>query len=252
LNGQLGQNFIITGEVSNFGAPFTHTGVINFNNNTDQQGRFSTAATPPADPAQWEMLADQQFPRMTSTDQDGIAMQLVAYLELEPGIYRMGVTSDDGFGMYSGAGINDADRTVLSEVYVGRGAADSQAGSVFDFVVGEAGLYPFTLLFEEGGGGANLEWWTKAVDNPVRNDPPGFLVNSTSGIAAYVGPVVARPVGLEIESITLAGGNVEIVWSAGTLQSAPTVNGPWMNVEGASSPYTTPADQEQLYFRLVQ
>jgi len=36
----------------------------------------------------------------------------------------------------------------------------------------------------------------------------------------------------------------------GTLQAAPTVNGPWENVDGAS-PLTIPADQVQQYGRAV-
>jgi len=36
----------------------------------------------------------------------------------------------------------------------------------------------------------------------------------------------------------------------GTLQAAPTVNGPWENVD-APSPLTIPADQAQQYGRAV-
>jgi len=37
----------------------------------------------------------------------------------------------------------------------------------------------------------------------------------------------------------------------GTLQSAPTVNGPWSDVGGAS-PLTIPASEAQLYGRAVK
>ena len=38
----------------------------------------------------------------------------------------------------------------------GRGAADT----LFPIVVQEAGVYPFRTIWEEGGGGANIEWFT--------------------------------------------------------------------------------------------
>lgn len=48
-----------------------------------------------------------------------------------------------------------------------------------------------------------------------------------------------------------ADGSVTIEWTGGAvLQAAPTVNGPWQDVPGASSPYTFAADQPQLFGRL--
>lgn len=50
-----------------------------------------------------------------------------------------------------------------------------------------------------------------------------------------------------------AGGSVVIQWEGGgTLQKAPTANGPWSDVSGASSPYTfTPgAGETEAYFRV--
>jgi hypothetical protein len=38
----------------------------------------------------------------------------------------------------------------------------------------------------------------------------------------------------------------------GKLQTAATVNGPWADVEGATSPLTIPADQAQQYGRAVK
>lgn len=41
-------------------------------------------------------------------------------------------------------------------------------------------------------------------------------------------------------SIQRSGSNVIVTWSIGSLYSAPSVNGPWSPVNGASSPYTVP------------
>ena len=49
-----------------------------------------------------------------------------------------------------------------------------------------------------------------------------------------------------------SGTNVVISWPAGTLQSATTVSGPYLNVGGASSPYTNSASVSSHLFYRVQ
>ncbi|MGC9941953.1 MAG: LamG domain-containing protein [Verrucomicrobiota bacterium] len=46
-----------------------------------------------------------------------------------------------------------------------------------------------------------------------------------------------------------SGNNIVISWSTGTLQSAPTVYGPFTNIAGATSPYTNAISGAQLFFR---
>jgi hypothetical protein len=58
---------------------------------------------------------------------------------------------------------------------------------------------------------------------------------------------VAAPVAL---SIIRSGGNVVLTWPNGTLQQAPTVNGVYSNVFGATSPYTNSIQGPQGYFRV--
>ena len=44
---------------------------------------------------------------------------------------------------------------------------------------------------------------------------------------------------------------VTLTWEcAATLQCAPSLDGPWLNVTGATSPYPTAADGPQKFFRL--
>jgi hypothetical protein len=84
---------------------------------------------------------------------DGIVGEFIALLDLAKGSYTFGVNSDDGFKATIGANFND----ILSQEIGGfdgdRGAADTK----FDFYVAEAGLYPYRVLWYEGGGGANIE-----------------------------------------------------------------------------------------------
>ena len=68
----------------------------------------------------------------------------------------MVVTSDDGFRVTTG---NVFDR--VSEIVLGvwdgdRGATDT----VFSFTVSKAGVYPFRLIYMQGGGGYNVDWFT--------------------------------------------------------------------------------------------
>jgi hypothetical protein len=50
----------------------------------------------------------------------------------------------------------------------------------------------------------------------------------------------------------MSGTNVVVTWPAGTLQSATSVGGPYVNVGGASSPYTNSASVSSHLFYRVQ
>jgi len=68
----------------------------------------------------------------------------------------MGVNSDDGFRVSVAPGQPDVFGMTLGLFDSGRGAADT----LFDFAVTQEGYYPFRLLWWEGSGGANVEWFT--------------------------------------------------------------------------------------------
>jgi hypothetical protein len=52
--------------------------------------------------------------------------------------------------------------------------------------------------------------------------------------------------------ISVSGGQTIVTWSAGILQSASQVNGPWSEVNGATSPYTVSLIGQKQYFRAKQ
>ncbi|HMO64896.1 MAG TPA: hypothetical protein PKE47_06695, partial [Verrucomicrobiota bacterium] len=101
---------------------------------------------------------DQLVPGTTEFTGHGfnIAAEIFAYLELPPGRYIMGVNSDDGFAVFTGVDRRDALRVSLGRFDGGRGAADT----LFQFEVSQAGLYPFRLLYYQGGGQGSVEWFT--------------------------------------------------------------------------------------------
>jgi hypothetical protein len=78
-------------------------------------------------------------------------------------------------------------------------------------------------------------------------------VVSVAGAGSVVSDAALLTVGSGGSALTIqrSGGNVTIDYS-GTLESAPTVNGPWTEVTGATSPYTTPANEAAKFYRSRQ
>ncbi len=113
-----------------------------------------------------------------SGNTDNIALEAVAYLDLDPGTYAMIVNSDDGFRVYLGDDARDQiNSTVLFQFDAGRGAADS----VQNFTITQAGLYSMRLIYEQGGGGANVSLFTAPTDNLDGR----VLINDAGGVKAY-------------------------------------------------------------------
>lgn len=186
---------------------------------------------------------------MDANSTDSITWEVITYIEFpEAGPVTMAVNSDDGFLVTHG--MNPAiseDDMRLGLFNGGRGASDT----IFRFLVPEPGIYPFRLLWFEGGGGANVEWWTMD-DAGVRhliNDP-----NDDAAFNAYTtaSPVseVAQPVDAAITGVSSEGGNITIQFT-GKLQSAPSINGPWTDVTGGS-PYSEAIANGAKFFRAVQ
>jgi hypothetical protein len=94
-----------------------------------------------------------------------------AYLELQPGCYRLAVNSDDGFEFAFGWGLFDVLGLVVSQFDGGRGAATTS----FDIAITQAGLYPIRVLWWEGGGGANIEIFSINPDTGIAT-----LINDSS------------------------------------------------------------------------
>lgn len=162
---------------------FEVEGVINF----DQAGGSNGAFTP-----------DDQMPGIPSLNDntDGIVAEIITYIELPAGLITMGVNSDDGFSTSAGV-VNDVLlRADLGAFNGGRGASDT----LFTFFVEEAGVFPFRTTWQEGGGGANIEWFT--VKDGVK-----ALVNDTAngGYKSYRASSAGAPT--VISSVTPSKGN---------------------------------------------
>ncbi len=196
------------------GGFFHHEGVINFNQDAPNAvGRFNAG----------NGFEDQPIPGI-SGGTDNFSQEVLTYLDLPAGVITMGVNSDDGFNVKP---VTKADATVrpLGIFSGGRGAADT----IFSFLVPVAGVYPMRMIWYEGGGGANAEWFT--VNAGVR-----VLINSaTAGaIKAFRSRDEAQTLpagGGAITGLKAAAsgvGKVKISFTgAGVIQSADKVEGPY-------------------------
>src|SRR5437762_3231938 len=85
---------------------------------------------------------------------DDIAMEILTYAELPAGVLRFGVRSDDGYKIVAGNSFTDSSTPALA--FHNGGPADE----TFDFVVPQAGLYPFRMVWYERGGAAFGQWFS--------------------------------------------------------------------------------------------
>jgi len=118
---------------------------------------------------------------------DGIAADVIYYVDLAPGLHTFIVNSDDDFRTYAG-NINDVFAAKLAGSFEdpnGRGATDSP----FSVYVSEAGVYAFHTVWEQGGGGGNIELieqlanGTKVLLNDTANGGPKTYRSATGADA---------------------------------------------------------------------
>jgi len=179
------------------------------------------------------VLPNGAVPNLASTALN-IALEVLTYLELQPGLYRMGVNSDDNFRVSPATGVADPNNAITVGVFDGNGRA--QADTFFEFNVPEAGLYPFRLVFEQGAGGWGLEWFIQSMI-----DSSYTLVNGSDEIKAFVPSSSPRL------NVARNAGAVTLSWTeTGTLQSAPEIAGPWTDSLSQANPQTFEAFHASL------
>jgi hypothetical protein len=165
-------------------------------------------------------------PATTGNGDNYFTAEMVAYLDLKPGIYRFGVRADDGYKLTAGATLHDALTAPL--------AFHTEGGPVtetVEFYVPVAGLYPFRALWYEQSGDGFFELWSEdrasaTSDKTLINDPETAL-----SIKAYI----------------------DVVLPTAVLQSSASVDGPYADeasavVDGnAKTAIVTPAGGVRFY-----
>lgn|GEM_PF-1911698 len=190
--------------------------------------------------------ADEAVPGVPGTGLAGnarfesIAAEIFGYLDLPAGYQKFGVNGDDGWKVQIGMP-GQTTGPVLFSVDRGAGARDFP----FAFVTPAAGLYPVRLVWYQGTGGGNLEFFTYGPNNRK------IAVNDLDDPLA----IKAYHQLKEDQRPTLTskrnGATLELTFT-GVLQSADLANGPYTDVVGAASPATIPASNQQRFFRTRQ
>jgi hypothetical protein len=140
--------------------------------------------------------------------------------------------------------------TIGADAQLQLGIADYGKGMgwiSFDFVVPTPGLYPLYMVYEQGGGGAGLEWASVAPTSLAWDDVTRSLVNdgTAAGALRSYRTVTVQPA--PVLQIVKEGGVWKIYYT-GTLKSSATVGGTYDAVPGATSPYTVPTGAAPMMF----
>jgi hypothetical protein len=165
---------------ANIATPGTNTdgsynldGTINFEQSGSPAGAFT---------------GDVPFPGLNPGDNDNFVTEGVGFLDLAVGYHRFAVNSDDGFEVSVGAPAVG----ILSSTALGTYDGDRAASeTTFDFFVPVAGIYCFSVIFEENTGGASEEFYSVDIatgEKILINDP-----NNPAAIKSYRALTVATP-----------------------------------------------------------
>jgi hypothetical protein len=234
---------------TNVDGSYTIPGIINWNvqknpgNTTGEIGNFQPTMTG---------TPDNPVPGIPGTGLTGtlrfenIAAELFAFLDLPAGYQKFGVNGDDGWKVQVGIP-GQTNGTVLFTTDRGGGSQDIP----FAVITPQAGLVPIRLVWYQGGGGGNLEFFTYGVNGSKNavNDR-----NNPNSVKAYYN-VITTPQ-LKFTTATLTGGTLTIDWSGtGRLQQASNLTGhntDWSDVSNPPKPYTVQVGTTgQNFYRLI-
>ncbi|MBI4324082.1 MAG: hypothetical protein HY674_02340 [Chloroflexi bacterium] len=133
-------------------------------------------------------MGDQPFPGIPGVNGHStqFTTEVLTFLELEKGVHRFGmsvnvsrvdVNDDDGYTLF----VDQNPRNVFSQVVgafqnvTGGFPENAQNNNEFTFFAPETGLYPFRLLFYQGGREASLEWYSVDLESGAK-----ILINDLS------------------------------------------------------------------------
>src|SRR6266545_1960069 len=155
---------------------------------------------------------------------DNMVVETIAYLDLPSGSYTFGVNSDDGFKVSVAPGVGDVLGLTLGSFNGGRGSSDT----LFDVYVPTSGIYPVRLLWWEGGGGANCEFFYVDLSTGQKvliNDSPAvthWATGSPAGasqVKAYKGTATASVKRPHVSRVTPEAGKPEAANTGNGAQS---------------------------------
>ena len=115
---------------------------------------------------------------LPTANPNSFAVEVFAYLQLTAGVHRFYVDSDDDVGVYMGANLAATSPVVVETTGV--------VHESLDFFVPADGLYPFHVIYEEGGGAAYLR-----LQSVNLSDNSQTVLNAPGGVLAFY-PLVCK------------------------------------------------------------
>jgi hypothetical protein len=224
------------------------SGIINWNVTKNPGGT-------PAEIGNFQPLlggpADDPVPGIPGTGLSGnprfenLTAEVFAWLELPAGYQKFGINGDDGWKLQIGQP-GETNGPVLFSIDRGAGARDIPVA----FITPEAGLYPVRLVWYQGGGGGNLEFFSYGPNNqkiPINDRSKDGSIKAWH--KANVGPT-EPPL---ITAWNVTAGSITVEWkNGGTLQSAPTVTGPWTGTGDSDGSFTESANGSAKFYRVAR
>jgi len=191
--------------------------VVNFNKRVDAvAGVF-----------EGDMMVPGIDPDTTGNGDNDFATETVAYLELPAGVHRFGFITDDGYKVAT------AVAPVLASTAPLAFHNGGPANETVDFVVTQAGLYPFRMVWYERGGAGHAEWFS--VDPASGNRS---LINDSNAAGS-------------VKAWTAFDAVVEaIVAESSTNVTGPYAADPAAVVNTSAKTVTVPAGAGNRFFRL--
>jgi hypothetical protein len=118
------------------------------------------------------------------------------------------------------------------------GKIDETKGSsdvLFGITVPAAGVYPFRLIWDNGNGGCNLEWFVRdLVLGTYLVNEPGSPVKAWITRDVHAAGALPAP---RLNDAYVSGGNVVISWTGqGELWEAYSIHGPWFKSTYQANP----------------
>jgi len=152
----------------------------------------------------------------------------------------------------------DTDRPVLASLGGGdraqvlgsfNGGRGDGTPTTFGLYAPLAGVYPLRLIWQNGGGGFSVEWWSQdsgggahLVGNGI--DPSAlkaYRARTVTGGAPHLGTIVS------------VGNSVVVSWTGiGELQRAGDVAGPYYRTPNQDNPQTNSVSNAQVFYRVRQ
>jgi hypothetical protein len=171
------------------------------------------------------------------------AVDVLAYLALSAGTNSFRIEHDDGVAVYTGTSPTDTSMLLASN--------NGTEAQNFDFVVLTSGLYPIHIVFEEGGGGSYLSFYSWTNSTSTR----GPLVGSDNGIKAYYPLVIMSATAPDGPYTVDAYANAHnALQTVGTTATCDSGKGPITNYTVTGGTLTLPlsaiSSSSQKYYRL--